>query len=96
MRKKYPASKKAKLAAFLIGRIELVQSGKPKSAVKWFKTYLRESPGGPLAEESLGRLISAYKSSGNKVKVKETANKYLKKYPKGAFADMANSIIFSQ
>ena len=44
-------------SAFLLGKIAADQQGSPGDAVGWFETYLREEPGGPLAEQALGRIV---------------------------------------
>ena len=44
-------------SAFLLGKIAADQQGSPGDAVGWFETYLQEQPGGPLAEQALGRIV---------------------------------------
>jgi hypothetical protein len=77
--------------AFMLGKIAADQQGAPSQAVTWFQTYLREAPHGALAEEALGRLMQLQRRS-NPVAAAAVAKRYLARYPKGAYADLAKSL----
>jgi len=77
--------------SFLLGKISADQQGAPSQATSWFQTYLREEPGGELAEEALGRLMQLQRRS-NPSAASAVAKQYLARYPKGAYATLAKSI----
>src|SRR5690606_15871064 len=43
--------------AYLLGKVHADQLNSPAEAIRWFDTYLSESPQGALAEQALGRLV---------------------------------------
>ena len=93
IRDRFGETKRAKLAAFLLGRVALELNDNPHEGIKWLNTYLKEDPNGPLAEEALGRLIIAYMKSGQKKKASDCAESYLESYANGAFAEIAKTAL---
>jgi TolA-binding protein len=93
VRARFGSTQQARIAAFLIGRVNADMEKNPSKAASWFSTYLKEDPGGPLSEEALGRLMDAYLKAGKEHDASETARTYLDKYPEGTFAELANSIV---
>jgi hypothetical protein len=78
-------------SAFLLGKIAADQQGSPGDAVAWFETYLREEPGGPLAEQALGRILDLSRR-GSPEAGKRAAERYLARYPDGSYAALARSL----
>jgi hypothetical protein len=78
--------------AFLLGKIAADQSGASADAVTWFETYLREAPGGALAEQALGRLLEVQRRR-DPAAASALAARYLATYPSGAFAVLARSLV---
>jgi len=76
----------------LLGKIAADQQASYGEAVTWFETYLREEPGGALAEQALGRLLEIKKRS-DPSSAKAVAARYLERYPKGAYAALAKSLL---
>lgn len=76
-------------SAFLLGKIAADQQGAGAEGATWFETYLREEPGGPLAEQALGRLLELEKDPARS---RKAASRYLASYPGGAYAALARSI----
>jgi len=93
IRKRFPGSSRARTAAFLIGRVAIEQQRQYRVAARWLKRYIHESPDGPLAEESLGRLISAYQRSGQRTLAQDAARRYLARYKDGIFVALARSVL---
>jgi TolA-binding protein len=93
VRGRFGKSKLAKVAAFLLGRIALESDKDPAAGERWLETYLAEDPGGPLAEEALGRLIDARVKAGHTKDAREAGAAYLQKYPDGIFAELARSVL---
>jgi transmembrane sensor len=78
-------------SAFLIGKIAADQQGNAAEAIRWFETYLREEPGGSLVEQSLGRILELKK--GDAAAAHLAAERYLARYPNGAYAALARSFL---
>lgn len=78
-------------SAFLLGR--QLDSSKPSEAAAWYQTYLSESPGGAFAEQALGRLLAVQERSGQRTKAQANARLYLQKYPKGLYAELAQTLL---
>ncbi len=93
IRNRFASSSRAETAAFLLGRVMLELQGNPSAAAEWFKRYLNDTPKGPLAEESLGRLFDAYNKAGRTELAVKYATEYMTKYPTGLFADSAAQIL---
>jgi hypothetical protein len=81
-------------SAFLLGKIAADQQGSPGEAVTWFETYLHEQPGGPLAEQALGRIVDLTRRS-NPAGARDAAARYLARYPEGSYAALARSLTAS-
>jgi hypothetical protein len=79
-------------SAFLIGKIAADQQGAYGDAITWFETYLNEEPGGPLAEQALGRILEIRKRT-DPAGARAIAERYLSKYPNGAYASVAKSVL---
>jgi hypothetical protein len=90
-RSRFAGSAEARSAAFLLGR--MAETGSPAAAVGWYDTYLAESPQGSLASEALGRKMIAVKASSSAAAARPFAEEYLRRYPRGAFAEAAGEIL---
>lgn len=77
--------------AFLLGRISADQ-GEAGPAIEWFDRYLREQPGGPLAETATGRLIELYRTR-DASRARKLAERYLAAYPDGSYAVLARTLV---
>jgi hypothetical protein len=87
-RARFPNTKQAATAAFLLGR-----RAPPSEAARWFTTYLGEQPSGPLAREAAGRLIESYYHAGDSARTRQAASAYLAQYPSGPHAAFARSML---
>ncbi len=92
-RKRFGATSRARRAAFLLGRVHLELRRRPAAASRWFATYLRESPRGPLAEEALGRHMDAAQKAGQTAVAVAAARRYLARYKTGIFRNVAQSVL---
>ncbi|MBI5526627.1 MAG: tetratricopeptide repeat protein [Deltaproteobacteria bacterium] len=93
LRKRFSEVPHAKTAAFLLGKIEFENNNHPAEAAAWFRTFLGEEPDGSLSAEAMGRLIDACLRSGQKAEARDTARRYLAKYPRGAYAELAAFVL---
>jgi TolA-binding protein len=87
-RKRFPGTRDASMAAYLLGR-----NASPPDAVRWFSAYLAEEPSGAWAREAMGRLVEAHFAAGNKASARDAAQKYLNRYPSGPHADFAKMVL---
>jgi len=92
LRQRFAGSRQAAQAAFALGKLEFDQDGSYAEAAGWFRTYLRERPGGALAREASGRLLEATVRSGDNAAARELAAAYLRDFPDGPHAALANSL----
>lgn len=83
----------AKQAAFSIARVHFDQRAAYAEAARWFRTYLAEQPGGPLARESEGRLMESLSRAGDRVGARKVADGYLAKYPRGPHERVARQLL---
>jgi hypothetical protein len=89
IRSRFPGTKAATGAAFVIGRM-LDGSGDARSAVTWYDRYLAE--GGSLAAEALGRRMLALRRSGDDNLSRQAALDYLRRFPDGPYARQAREL----
>jgi transmembrane sensor len=95
MRRRFPGTDAAALAAFALGRKEFDEKGSFRTAATWFKTYLRERPTGAMKREALGRLLEASHRAGDAVDARSAALRYLSDYPTGPHAELASRVVSS-
>jgi hypothetical protein len=95
LRSRFPGSPSAALSAFKLGRIEFDANRAYLRAAEWFKTYLREQPGGPVTREALGRVLESFDRAGQPARAKEFAVRYLREYSSGPHAELAARIATS-
>lgn len=84
VRERYAKTTAAAQAAFGLGRLSPGRAG-----VRWFGTYLEESPSGPLAREALGRILEVEAASGDIPRAKAVARRYLTRFPGGPHEALA-------
>lgn len=92
LRSRFPRRREAYTAAYTLGRTLFDQQSNYLQAAHWFEVYIKEHPSGPLANESLGRLMEAQQKAGLISKARRTAQRYLEKYPRGAHSDIAKEL----
>ncbi len=89
VRSRFPGTKAATGAAFVIGRMADT-SGDLRSAVTWYDRYLAE--GGPLAAEAAGRKMVALRRAGDAAASRAAAVEYLQRFPSGPYARQAREL----
>jgi TolA-binding protein len=93
LRQRFPSSAEASTAAFALGRIAFEQRRAYPEASKWFATYLREQPSGPLHGDCVGRLMEARLRAGDQIGARSDAEQYLRRFPEGPYASEARGIL---
>src|SRR5258708_2492690 len=81
--RQHPHDARAPLAAFTLGRLLLMELGRPREAAEAFAQVRALAPRGPFAEDALAREVEAWKRAGDADKVRERAGEYVKNYPGG-------------
>jgi len=80
-------------SAFLLGKIAADHEGAPAEAVTWFERYLAESGAGGLGEQALGRIVELERRLGRGASARAAAERYLARYPEGAYAPVARAAL---
>jgi transmembrane sensor len=79
----YPHDPRAPLAAFTLGRMLLIELGRPREAASAFAEVRQLAPDGPFAEDALAREVEAWRKAGDQDQVRAKARLYLRLYPGG-------------
>jgi TolA-binding protein len=88
-RQRFPNSRAASDAAFLLGRLAEDSGG---GAVAWYDRYLSHSPNGPYASQALGRKMMLSFRDGGTGAAEPLAKQYLERYPTGPYASAARKL----
>ncbi len=88
-RSRFARSAEARGAAFILGSMA-DDGGSRDEAIRWYDTYLAESPGGSFVAEALGRKLVALVESDDALAARAVAREYLKRFPHGAHAAYAH------
>jgi transmembrane sensor len=79
----HPADPRAPLAAFTLGRLLLMELGRPADAAAAFAEARRLSPKGAFAEDALAREVEALAKAGLTADAQARADEYRRLYPNG-------------
>ncbi len=90
--REHGADPRAPLAAFTLGRLLLMELGRPGEAATAFAEVRRLSPGGAFAEDALAREVEAFRQAGQAEQARARAAEYLRLYPGGRRAAMVRSL----
>jgi hypothetical protein len=93
LRRRFVNDPRAAVAAYGLGRIAFDQEHAYAQAARWFAAYLNEQPVGPLAREASGRLMEAKQRSGDLAGARSSAQRYLREYPDGPQAALAQELL---
>jgi transmembrane sensor len=78
-----PADPRAPLGAFTLGRLLLMELGRPAEAAAAFAQARRIAPAGPFAEDALAREVEALSKAGLAADALARAREYQRLYPNG-------------
>jgi transmembrane sensor len=93
IRRRFPGTESAAVAAFVLGRSAMDGRGAYAEAATWFETALREQPNGALAREAAGLVVEASDRAGDLPRARASAAAYLQKYPTGPHAELAHRVL---
>jgi TolA-binding protein len=94
-RQRFPGSKRAAEAAFLLGRLEGESPGGAARALVWYDRCLAEAPSGAYASEALGRKMMVLERSGKHEDAVKIARTYLNRFRTGSYAHAARELVDS-
>lgn len=89
-RRRFPGSKRAAEASFLLGRMEGESPAGAARALAWYERYLTEAPSGAYASEALGRKMMVLERSGQHEDAVAIARLYLSRFASGSYAHAAS------
>jgi TolA-binding protein len=92
-RRRFPGSKRAADAAFLLGRLEDESPPGVARALAWYDRYLTEAPSGAYASEALGRKMTVLERSGQHENAVAVARLYLRRFCTGSYAHAATVLV---
>jgi FecR-like protein len=92
-RARFSGTSAAEEAAFLLGRLAEDAHEPREEALRWYATYLEESPSGVFAAEALGRKLLLLSASSNREAMRDVARTYLERFPAGAYAARARALL---
>ncbi len=81
--REHPDDPRAPLAAFTLGRLLLIELGRPAEAATTFAQARRLAPTGPFAEDALAREVEALSKAGLAADALARAQEYQRLYPNG-------------
>lgn len=87
----FPTDRRAAVAAFTLGRIQLNTLGEPARARWAFERAIELGVPPALTEDSLALLVEARARSGDSLGARAAARDYLRRYPEGRLADTVRS-----
>ena len=92
-RERFYATQRARLSAFFLGKLYAENRSNWQMAIRWFSTYIDESPLGDMAEDAMGRLIVAHVNLKRTTDAKKLSRRYLANYPNGLHAVTARTVL---
>jgi hypothetical protein len=94
-RRRFPQSKRAAEASFLLGRLEDESPGGAARALAWYDRYLAAAPSGAYVSEALGRKVMVLERTGRHDEAVAIAADYLRRFPTGSYAHAAGVVVGS-
>ena len=93
-RRRFPASDRSREAAFLLGRLHDGDPD-PSEALGWYDRYLREAHDSVGVADALGRKMTLLQRSSRRAEALAVARDYLRRSPRGTYANAARALVRS-
>jgi ferric-dicitrate binding protein FerR (iron transport regulator) len=90
---RFPGSRAAQTAAFLLGRMSDEDGLAPRAALAWYDRYLAAAPDGAYAAEALGRKMLVVDRLGERASARRIAAEYLRRFPSGSYLPQATFML---
>ena len=94
-RRRFPSSERSREAAFLLGRLHEGDAGGPAEALGWYDRYLAEADGGVGVSDALGRKMTLLERWNRHTEALTAARDYLRRFPRGTYANAARALVRS-
>ncbi len=94
-RRRFPSSERAREAAFLLGRLYDGDADGPAKAIGWYDRYLMEAREGANVSDALGRKMTLLQRWHRGTDALDVAREYLKRFPRGTYANAARALVRS-
>lgn len=94
-RKRFPASDRARDAAFLLGRLHDDDRNGPDNALGWYDRYLAEARDGVHVSDALGRKMTLLERWNRHAESLTVAEEYLQRFPGGFYVNAARALLRS-
>jgi hypothetical protein len=94
-RRRFPASDRAREAAFLLGRLHDGDPDGPGNALGWYDRYLVEAHDGVRVSDALGRKMTLLQRWNRRTEALAVARDYLRRFPRGTYANAARALVRS-
>jgi hypothetical protein len=92
-RRRFPASDRAREAAFLLGRLHDDDQDGPEHALNWYDRYLAEARDGIHVSDALGRKMTLLERWNRRADSLTVAEEYLRRFPDGFYANAARGLL---
>ena len=93
IRERFGRTKQARLAAYYIGKIYEENIENTNEAIRWYSTYLAESPLGNMAEQALAGKMRGLVKLGKAREARHEAKLYIYLYNDGPYEREARNIL---
>ncbi|HEY8923258.1 MAG TPA: FecR domain-containing protein [Polyangia bacterium] len=91
-RDRFPGTRRAQEASFLLGRLSDERGDRAPDALAWYERYLHEAPSGAYAAEAMGRMMIALERQQRVDEARAVATAYLRRFPQGVYARTAREV----
>lgn len=92
VRQRFAGTLAGRQAAYFLGRT-YEQQGRSADAIRWLSVYLREAPSGVYASEALGQKLMLVRRNQGAAAAEPIAAEYVRRFPKGSYADSARGML---
>ncbi|MBK6847203.1 MAG: FecR domain-containing protein [Proteobacteria bacterium] len=93
LRRRFPGTDEAALAALSLGRLVVDQRRDYAGAVRWIELFLNERPRSPLAPVAAGRLLEAFVALGARERACAQARSFVAQFPGGPYQGLARDVL---
>ena len=94
-RRRFPSSDRSREAAFLLGRLHDGDPRGPGDALRWYDRYLVEAHDGVGISDALGRKMTLLQRWNRRTEALVVARDYLRRFPRGTYANAARALVRS-
>jgi TolA-binding protein len=83
LRERFPGTRYASEASFVLGKMAYDNEKDFRSAARWLQTHISEQPDGTSVDDAMGLLMMSYDRVGDRAAARVVAKDYLERFPSG-------------